>query len=110
MKPRRFHPCLAATPAGVVSVTLGFRGCRFAQPPANGWHPFGMAVGKHEGTNFSGTRHSEPDEPGAMNSVRMHHSEPGGFKAISRWLLTRQWDRTLWIMRSLGGRQGVSEG
>ena len=21
-----------------------FRGCRSAQPPANGWHPFGMAV------------------------------------------------------------------
>ncbi len=36
----------------------GFRGCRFAQPPANGWHPFGMTG----------------------------HDEPRGFGAISRWL------------------------
>jgi hypothetical protein len=33
----------AATPAGVVDLrATGLRGYRFAQPPANGWHPCGM--------------------------------------------------------------------
>ena len=27
-----------------VRCVRGFRGCRVAQPPANGWHPFGMAA------------------------------------------------------------------
>jgi hypothetical protein len=47
---------VAATPAGVVGSCAVYRGCRCAQPPAHGWHPCGMAA-----------------------------SEPGGFRAISRW-------------------------
>ena len=56
----------AATPAGVGFVPFRFRGCRscLAQPPANGWHPSGMAT----------------------PARRAAWIEPGGFKAISRWL------------------------
>ena len=42
MKLRRLlKVCLAATPAGVGGLRFGYRGCRYAQPPANGWHPCG---------------------------------------------------------------------
>ena len=34
---------VSATPAGVETCSSWFRGCRYAHPPANRWHPSGMA-------------------------------------------------------------------
>lgn len=66
---------IAVTPAGVVSVRSAYRGCRFAQPPANGWQPVGLHGFK----------------PGTLsNRSWAHRSEPGGFQAISRWSSERQ--------------------
>ena len=48
------------------------RGCRYAQPPANRWHPSGMTAPV---ATLRSPRLSEIAVP-----------EPGGFKAISRWL------------------------
>ncbi len=55
-----------------IPFTFTFRRCRscLAQPPANGWHPSGMTVGANHEMNFSG----------------MTGHEPGGVRAISRWL------------------------
>ena len=75
--------CVAATPAGVGSVTSAFRGCRCAQPPANGWHPCGMA-GRESGRfgTVSGVRLPA----NGWRLCGMAGREPGGFGAISRWL------------------------
>jgi hypothetical protein len=43
MKPPRENPGLAVTPGWVVFGGAGYRGCRYAQPRTNGWHPSGMA-------------------------------------------------------------------
>jgi hypothetical protein len=70
MKPdRRSSTSVAATPAGVVGACAVYRGCRCAQPPANGWHPCGMAGA----------------ERGMGNDGANSGAEPGGFRAISRW-------------------------
>lgn len=51
---------IAATPAGVVSVRSACRGCRCAQPPANGWQPVGLRskdcdeIGKNHFNIFRG--------------------------------------------------------
>ena len=80
MKPS-FHALLrlahAATPAGVVSVASGYRGCRsfLAQPPANRWHPSGMIHADQAKEVFA-------SYPVAMVSA----SHAGGLEAISRWL------------------------
>jgi len=50
----------------------GVRGCRYAQPPANGWHPFGMTGAAQAGSLATIYRCASP--------------EPEGFRAISRWL------------------------
>ena len=50
----------AATPAGVGSFVARIRGCRFAQPPATGWHPFGMAGRR---TCIRQTRFHRPGAP-----------------------------------------------
>ena len=85
MKPNGIrHSRIAATPDGVVSVAPGYRGCRsfLAQPPANRWHPSGMAQTTQ---TFRCRRSAQPP------ANRWHPSgtaipEPGGFKAISRGL------------------------
>ena len=82
-----------------------FRGCRCAQPPANGWHPSGMTPEGCEHvlrslrdrmirtTAYRGCRCAQPPANGwhpfgmaardpGVNCTR----EPGGFGTISRWL------------------------
>jgi hypothetical protein len=82
MKPdRKSNIRFAATPAGVVSIAFRFRGCRVAQPRANGWHPFGMT--KREPGARSG---NESGEPGRIRVGRGWNPEPRGFGAFSRWL------------------------
>ena len=64
--------CAGGNPAGRRSLRDRFirgraiRGYRVAQPPANGWHPSGMARTAQAGARFG--------------------DEPEGFPAISRWL------------------------
>ncbi len=61
-------------PAGVgPSILSAFRWCRCAQPPANGWDPFGV-VGHHSAAAIL---------QGRQPFTNGHH--PGGMPAISRW-------------------------
>ena len=63
------------------------RGCRSAQPPANGWHPSGMAPAAQAGAlpvieRWCGRA---AQARGLKAISRWLHAEPGGFQAISRW-------------------------
>lgn len=84
---------VAATPAGVVSVSSLFRGCRsfLAQPTANRSYPSGMTgAGCPLRSGMTGAGTSQCSiftipEPGGVTTI-CGMTEPGGFKAISRWL------------------------